>query len=116
MKLKIADIFKTEIEIKGGKLPFDSLFKINGMLGVGSFGIVLEVINLKSNEVNALKVMLKEDSKQVFKMNDNTMEEEVLQSLKHENIINFKQVLFSIDHVFMEMEKCNGGTLEDFLN
>lgn len=34
----------------------------------------------------------------------------------HENIIDFKGILFSIDHIFIEMEKCNAGTLDSFIN
>ena len=115
-KLRISDIMKTEIEIKEVKHPFSRLFMIHDILGVGAFGIVLEITNLKTGEVNALKVLLKEDSKQMLKLNDETVEEQVLMDLHHENIIYFKQVLCSIDHVFIEMERCNGGTLESFIN
>ena len=48
-------------------------------------------------------------------MNDESMEQQVLQSLKHENIIVFKRILFSISHIFIEMEKITGGTLEAFI-
>ena len=44
------------------------------------------------------------------------MEQQVLQDISHENIIFFKRILFSIDHIFIEMEKCNSGTLESFIN
>lgn len=43
------------------------------------------------------------------------MEQQVLQDLQHENIIVFKRIIQSLDHVFIEMEKLNGGTLEDFI-
>jgi serine/threonine protein kinase len=51
----------------------------------------------------------------MFKLNDETMEQQVLQDLQHENIIVFKRIIFSIDHVFIEMEKLNGGTLDAFI-
>jgi len=43
------------------------------------------------------------------------MEQQVLEDLAHENIIIFKQILFSNEHVFIEMEKVNAGTLESFI-
>lgn len=43
------------------------------------------------------------------------MEQQVLQELQHKNIIIFKRILYSNYHVFIEMEKVNGGTLESFI-
>ena len=41
--------------------------------------------------------------------------EKEIGDLQHENIIVFKRIIFSIDHVFIEMEKLNGGTLDAFI-
>ena len=116
IKLRIPDILKTEIEIKGVKHVFESLFHIISILGIGSFGVVLEVYNIKTAEVNALKILLKENSKAIFRPGEETVEQQVLRDIQHENIIFFKRVLFSIDHIFIEMEKCNAGTLESLIN
>ena len=43
------------------------------------------------------------------------IEAEVLNELDHKNIIIFKRILYSNFHVFIEMEKVNGGTLESFI-
>lgn len=43
------------------------------------------------------------------------IEEEVLKELDHKNIIIFKHIIYSNFHVFIEMEKVNGGTLESFI-
>jgi len=51
----------------------------------------------------------------MFRVGPETMEQQVLQDLTHENIIIFKRILFSNEHVFIEMEKVNGGTLESFI-
>ena len=40
------------------------------------------------------------------------MEEQVLEELDHKNIIIFKQIISSNHHMFIEMERVNGGTLE----
>lgn len=91
-KLRIPDIQKCEIEIKDAKHQFSKLYSILGILGVGSFGVVLEVVNLRTDEVSALKILLKENSKQIFKVGDETMEQQVLQDISHENIIFFKRI------------------------
>jgi hypothetical protein len=56
-KLRIDNILTVEMEIKGVKHQFQSLFRLRGLLGTGSFGIVVEVLNLKTNEINALKIL-----------------------------------------------------------
>ena len=43
------------------------------------------------------------------------MEQQVLNELQHKNIITFKNILYSANHVFIEMEKINGGTLDSFI-
>jgi serine/threonine protein kinase len=115
-KLNIQNIFTVELEMKGSKHQFSSLFQIKSLLGMGSFGLVLEVLNLKTNEVSALKILHREDSNHKFKLTDETMEQQVLQDLKHDNIILFKRITFSLEHVFIEMEVLNGGTLEDYID
>lgn len=51
----------------------------------------------------------------MFKIGPESMEQQVLQELHHKNIIIFKRILHSNYHVFIEMEKVNGGTLESFI-
>lgn len=113
--LRVSNIFKVEIEIKEVNHLFSSLYTIKGLLGKGSFGIVLEVQNLRTDEISALKILHRENSKHMFRMTDETMEQQALQDLEHENIIVFKRILFSLDLVFIEMEKINGGTLQAFI-
>ena len=83
------------------------------MLGVGAFGIVLEVLNRTTNEIVALKIITQDTSKNLFQ--PQLIEAEVLNELDHKNIIIFKRILYSDFHVFIEMEKVNGGTLESFI-
>ena len=37
-------------------MRFEQMFKIKSLLGLGAFGVVLEVLNLKAKETSALKV------------------------------------------------------------
>lgn len=114
-KLKINNLNLVEIEIKGLKYEFRTLYLILDMLGIGAFGVVLETYNKRTHEINALKILTQENSKQMFRLDDKSMEEQVLSNLVHSNIIVFKGMLKSSEHVFIEMEKVNGGTLEAFI-
>jgi serine/threonine protein kinase len=89
------------------------LYKIQNLLGLGAFGIVLDVVSMKTKETSALKV-ISQDNKKALLQTDLT-EQQVLDGVKHENIIFFKRILYSNNHVFIEMEKINGGTLESFI-
>jgi hypothetical protein len=45
-----------DINIQHLNIPFKKIFKIQGLLGVGAFGVVLEVLNKFTQENSALKV------------------------------------------------------------
>lgn len=112
-KLQINEINDIEIDQEYRKDRFQELYSIRGLLGVGAFGIVLEVLNIKTNEIVALKIITLDTSKNLFQ--PQLIEEEVLNELDHKNIIIFKRILYSNFHVFIEMEKVNGGTLDSFI-
>jgi len=65
--------------------------------------------------VVALKIVTKKNSKQMIRIGPESMEQQVHQDLEHTNIIAFYRILFSTDHVFIEMERVNGGTLDSFI-
>mmetsp|Transcript_17196 Transcript_17196/g.26569 ORF Transcript_17196/g.26569 Transcript_17196/m.26569 type:complete len:129 (-) Transcript_17196:744-1130(-) len=102
-KFNIVDIKDVEINSGYKNNRFGDLFTIRGLLGVGAFGIVLEVLNHQSMEITALKVIAAENSKTLFQTEPR--EQQVLQELKHKNIIILKRVLNSSYHVFIEMER-----------
>ena len=47
-----------EVFIKELNLPFLSVYRIISILGVGAFGVVLEVENLLQRDISALKVSI----------------------------------------------------------
>ena len=65
-KFNIVDIKDVEINSGYKNNRFGDLFTIRGLLGVGAFGIVLEVLNHQSMEITALKVIAAENSKTLF--------------------------------------------------
>eukprot|EP00356_Strombidium_inclinatum_P016329 CAMPEP_0170489578 /NCGR_PEP_ID=MMETSP0208-20121228/7915_1 /TAXON_ID=197538 /ORGANISM="Strombidium inclinatum, Strain S3" /LENGTH=342 /DNA_ID=CAMNT_0010764565 /DNA_START=154 /DNA_END=1182 /DNA_ORIENTATION=- len=87
-KFNIVDIKDVEINSGYKNNRFGDLFTIRGLLGVGAFGIVLEVLNHQSMEITALKVIAAENSKTLFQTEPR--EQQVLQELKHKNIIILK--------------------------
>ncbi|TNV74370.1 hypothetical protein FGO68_gene5560 [Halteria grandinella] len=102
-----------EVFIKDLNLQFLQIYKVNSLLGSGAFGVVLEVTNLISKENSALKIICKRDQS-VY--NVLIKELDILRELSHPNIVRFKQILHSPDFAFIEMEKMNGGTLQELLN
>lgn len=65
-KLGISDILQVEIDTGYRKRQFSSIYKITGLLGVGSFGVVMQVTNIQSGETVALKVISQENQKALF--------------------------------------------------
>jgi len=59
----VESLLETEIEIKGFKHQFRTLYAILSVLGVGAFGVVIEARNRHSGEVIALKIVTQENSK-----------------------------------------------------
>jgi serine/threonine protein kinase len=112
-KLNIHDLNEVDIDTGYRKSKFTTLYKILGLLGVGAFGVVVEAVCNSTKEVIALKVISQENSKALFQTE--LMESQVINELQHKNIIIFKRILYSNYHVFIEMEKVNGGTLESFI-
>jgi hypothetical protein len=47
-----------EVFIKEINMPFIKLYRVISILGVGAFGVVLEVENKVTREISALKVRL----------------------------------------------------------
>jgi len=46
-----------EVFIKEVNMPFIKLYRVISILGVGAFGVVLEVENMVTKEISALKVI-----------------------------------------------------------
>ena len=65
-KLGISRLEDLELEFMKRKISFLDVWKVNSLLGVGAFGVVLDVTNLRSKEVNALKIVTLENEKKLF--------------------------------------------------
>lgn len=87
-----------ELIFTDSKQPFGSVFLVRSLLGVGAFGVVLEVTNRITREISALKVRFKVYKFKVISKRDQKVfeilikEHDILRELSHPNIISFKQV------------------------
>jgi serine/threonine protein kinase len=106
---------EVEIETDYHKHSLMDLYKFMGVLGVGAFGVVLEACNLKTGEIVALKIS-RHDDLHLGILAVDIMEEQVRLQSHHPNLTKLKNILYSQTHVFIEMEKVNGGTLESFID
>lgn len=87
-------------------------YVLNSILGQGSFAIVYKAVSLFYNTEFAIKVLCRSASTE---QNTLTYEAEVnsLKKLNHPNIIRLYDYFSEDDHLFIVLEYCNGGTLED---
>lgn len=87
-------------------------YVLNSIIGQGSFGIVYKAVNLFYNREFAIKVLC--HSKNV-EQNFITYESEInsLKKLNHPNIVQLYDYFQADDNLFIVLEYCNGGTLEE---
>lgn len=85
------------------------------VLGVGAFGKVYKVSKTDSGEIFALKEI--DESLCLASSMSLTGELDIYPQLQSRYIVNCTRVLRDpeIEHVYLEMEYCNGGTLEEFI-
>lgn len=85
------------------------------VLGVGAFGKVYKVSKTDSGEVFALKEI--DESLCLASSMSLTGEVDIYPQLSSRYIVNCTRVLRDpeVEHIYLEMEYCNGGTLEEFI-
>ena len=83
-------------------------------LGHGSFGKVYKVLDVKSKEIIALKIISKK------KTDDRSWdallnEAKILESLDHPNIVKFKHIRQFRSRIYIGMELLEGGRLDKYI-
>jgi len=88
---------------------FHHSYTIGKVLGKGGFSVVKEGINIKTQEELAIKIINKE------KTNPELLQKEleVLYNLKHDNIVDYKEMFHRRDGYYVVLEKVSGGELFD---
>ena len=89
---------------------------LNEVLGVGQYGKVYKALNIKTNQLYAVKLVKKVKFDEVEKLEEFTMNEiQTLVKIDNANIIKFIEMLKTPNHYYFVYEFCNGGTLENLL-
>ena len=103
------EIFVTKFEGSIG-----DTYEIIKELGEGGFGKVVAAKNKKSGDIRAIKQLSKKkispEDLERFKREVN-----VLKTIDHPNIIKLYEIYETQNHIYLVMEKCDGGELFDDL-
>ena len=91
-----------------------SNYTLGKTLGAGSFGIVREAVDITSNEKVAVKIILKKALKK-NEVNVDMLYDElsIIQTLKHPNIVEFRDWFESKDKFYIVTGLATGGELFD---
>ena len=92
-------------------------YKINKKIGTGGFSEVFLGTHIKSSQIVAIKKVSLiqkecEETKVLSKLN---LEIELMQKMKHPNIVAYVEVIRSKTNWYIVMEYCNAGTLNDVI-
>ena len=93
---------------------FEQLFTLIRVIGSGSFGTVMHVIDHQTGEECAVKAISKAGVTSQ-RLDDLRKEAEILSALDHPNIVRFKHVRETGEQVYLVMEMVYGGTLARFI-
>eukprot|EP00347_Sterkiella_histriomuscorum_P023943 403332847 len=111
-QLKMKDKNGMKDEEQNQKIIFSDIYKFKGILGIGMFGVVILVINIKDQCQRALKIIYKtrlnDEETEVIKT-----ESEILQKLRQkQNIVQFYKMFEGKSYIFIEMDYIAGGQLK----
>ena len=106
------DIYFDEIN-ESENDEIDSYFKAIKVIGSGSYGTVVQAIYLETNEEVAVKIVNKENKKQILNLKS---EINILKQLKHKCIIEFKHYIETKTKIFIIMEYIKHGTLKSLID
>lgn len=92
-------------------------YTLQELLGEGQYGKVYKALNLRTNNLVAIKVVKVDKFAEVPKLEEFTMNEiQTLARINNPYIIKFLEMLKTKNHYYFVYEYCNGGTLEDIIN
>lgn len=93
---------------------FTQLFTLIRVIGSGSFGTVMHVIDRQTGEECAVKAISKAEVTPQ-RLDDLRKEADILNALDHPNIVRFRHVRETVEQVYLVMEMVYGGTLAAYI-
>lgn len=93
------------------------IVNINSSLGKGSFGEVWVGADIRNSQLVAVKQistkLFKEDSEKLLQ--SLKTEIEIMKKVQHDNLVHLYDVRKSANNIYLFMEMCNRGSLEDLI-
>jgi len=93
----------------------DYVFHANSIIGKGKMSVVYKAVDLKSNQVVAIKKISKKTLNSEYLVTSLLNEISIHNKVKHANIVGLKEVIRSTNSIYLVLEYCNRGTLRDYL-
>ncbi|CDP17892.1 unnamed protein product [Coffea canephora] len=94
----------------GGKILFDK-YEMGKLLGKGTFAKVYHGKEMATGESVAIKVIYKDQVKTEEMMNQITREISIMRLVRHQNIVEIKEVMATKTKIYFVMEYIKGGEL-----
>jgi serine/threonine protein kinase len=88
-------------------------YELKETLGRGNFSKVKRAVHVETREVVAIKIVNIQNLEKQGMENQVKREISVLKSMKHDNVVQMKEVLKSTNHIYIVMELITGGELFD---
>ncbi len=112
-----SDTFRMpELEARAcGGMPFISDYRILRRIGQGGMGIVFLAESVDTLEKTALKIMQPKLAAQEQSREDFIREAGNLRELRHPNIVELKNCGYTGEALYLAMEYCSEGTLQEFM-
>lgn len=88
-------------------------YQLEEIVGAGTYGKVYRARTTDTGEIFAIKCIPIEKFKKIRKLAEFTQNEiNVLEKIKHPNIVRYVEKLVTVNNTYMVYEYCSGGTLE----
>ena len=95
--------------------PFDN-YRIIKKLGQGTFGQVYKIMQLKTGNIRALKIIPKNNLRTGFTDKDITREINIMKNLDHPHIIKLYEFYKDAENYYLVNEFCTEGDLSEKMN
>jgi Ca2+-binding EF-hand superfamily protein len=123
-KEKVKNFYFQKIELKEnwvfhlkkaiGYENFSDIYEVNSTLGEGLFGVVKKGVHKKTNQIVAVKIILKEKL-QPGEIDLIRTEIDLMKLFRHPNIVKLIDHFECSENIYIVMEYLEGGTLTDYL-